>query len=87
LLADKGHDADVLRAKAARKAWADIPPKAKRKGAFAFSRWDHRQRNLVERFLDRLERFCGIATRYDKAPESFLAAVKLIAARLRRRRL
>lgn len=33
LLADKGYDTDAIRAKAAaRKAWANIPPKANRKG-------------------------------------------------------
>jgi transposase len=38
LLADKGYDTDAIRAKAAeRKAWANIPPKANRKGSFSFS--------------------------------------------------
>ena len=52
------------------------------KGTFAFSGWVYRQRNLVERFFNRIKQFRGIATRYDKDPENFLAAVKLIAARL-----
>lgn len=34
LLADKGYDSNAIRAKVAeRKAWANIPPKANRKGA------------------------------------------------------
>ena len=38
LLADKGYDSDAIRAKAAElKAWANIPPKANRKGTFPFS--------------------------------------------------
>ncbi len=38
LIADKGYDTDALHAKAMeRKAWAKIPPKANRKGSFAFS--------------------------------------------------
>ena len=65
-----------------RKAWANIPPKASRKGTFAFSRWVFRQRNLVERFLNRIKQFRGIATRHDKRSESYLAAVKLVAARI-----
>ena len=82
LLADKGYDSNAIRAKAAeRKAWANIPPKASRKGTFAFSRWVYRQRNLVERFFNRIKQFRGIATRYDKRPENYLAAVKLVAAR------
>jgi len=83
LLADKGYDTDAIRAKAkARKAWANIPPKANRKGSFAFSEWVYRQRNLVERFFNRIKQFRGIATRYDKDPHNFLAALKLIAARI-----
>ena len=83
LLADKGYDNNAIRAKAAqRKALANIPPKANRKGTFAFSRWVYRQRNLVERFFNRIKQFRGIATRYDKRPENYLAAVKLVAARI-----
>lgn len=80
LLADKGYDSNAIRAKAAeRKAWANIPPKANRKGTFVFSSWVYRQRNLVERFFNRIKQFRGIATRYDKRPENYLAAVKLVA--------
>ncbi|WP_236734573.1 IS5 family transposase [Agrobacterium radiobacter] len=83
LLADKGYDTNAIRAKAAeRKAWANIPPKATRKGSFSFSRWVYRQRNLVERFFNKIKQFRGIATRYDKRPENYLAAVKLVAARI-----
>lgn len=83
LLADKGYDNNAIRTKAAqRKAWANIPPKANRKGTFAFSRWVYRQRNLVERFFNRIKQFRGIATRYDKRPENYMAALKLVAARI-----
>lgn len=75
LLADKGYDSNAIRAKAAeRKAWDNIPPKAHRKGTFAFSRWVYGQRNLVERFFNRIKQFRGIATRYDKRPENYMAA-------------
>ncbi|MFS2151663.1 transposase, partial [Rhizobium sp. Rhizsp42] len=40
------------------------------------------QRNLVERFFNKLKQFRGIATRYDKDPQNFLAAVKLLATRI-----
>ena len=83
LLADKGYDSNAIRAKAAeRKAWANTPPKANRKGTFAFSRWVYRQRNLVERFFNRIKQFRGIATRYDKRPENYMVALKLVAARI-----
>lgn len=83
LLADKGYDSDAIRAKAKeRKAWANIPPKANRKGTFSFSAWVYRQRNLVERFFNRIKHFRGIATRYDKDPANYLAAIKLISTRI-----
>lgn len=83
LLADKGYDTNAIRAKAAaRKAWANIPPKANRKETFVFSGWVYRQRNLVERFFNNIKQFRGIATRYDKDPNNFLAAVKLVASRI-----
>ena len=83
LLADKGYDSNAIRVMAAeRKAWANIPPKANRNGTFAFSAWVYRQRNLVERFFNRIKHFRGIATRYDKDPANYLAAVKLVATRI-----
>lgn len=83
LLADKGYDSDAIRARAReRKAWANIPPKANRKATFAFSAWLYRQRNLVERFFNRIKHFRGIATRYDKDPANYLAAIKLVSTRI-----
>ncbi|WP_259779310.1 IS5 family transposase [Aestuariispira ectoiniformans] len=83
LLADRAYDSDAIRALAdARKAWANIPPKRNRKKTFAFSSWVYRQRNLVERFFNKLKQFRGIATRYDRNPENFLAAVKLASCRI-----
>jgi transposase len=82
LLADKGYDSNAIRAVAAeKKAWANIPPRSNRKDSFAFSPWMYRQRNLVERFFNRIKQFRGIATRYDKDPNNYLAAVKLVALR------
>jgi transposase len=83
LLADRAYDTNALRALAAeKKAWANIPPKRNRKEAFAFSPWVYRQRNLVERFFSKLKNFRAIATRYDKDPLNFLAAIKIAAARI-----
>jgi transposase len=36
----------------------------------------------VERFFSKLKHFRGIATRYDKNPDNFLAAIKLASARI-----
>ena len=83
LLADRAYDTDDIRNFAdQRGAWANIPPRKSRKGSFPFSRWVYRQRNLVERFFNKLKNYRGIATRYDKKAITFLAAIKLVAARL-----
>ena len=81
LLADRAYDSDAIRAEAkARSIWANIPPKRNRKASTSFSRWVYRQRNLVERFFNRIKQYRGIATRYDKCPLNFLAAVKLVSS-------
>ena len=83
LLGDKGYDSTAIReAAAARNIWANIPNRSNRKQRFGFSSWLYRQRNLVERFFNRIKQFRGIATRYDKDAANYLAAIKLICSRL-----
>ena len=83
LLADKGYDANNLRAAvAARNAWANIPPKSNRKDPICFSKHLYKARNLVERFFNKIKQFRRIATRFDKTAENFLAAVKLVSIRI-----
>jgi transposase len=83
LIADRAYDTNAIRAFAAeRGAWANIPPRSIRKGSFAFSGWVYRQRNLVERFFNRIKQFRGLATRYDRKPENFLAGLQLAAIRV-----
>jgi transposase len=82
-IADRAYDTNAIRALAAeRGAWANIPPRSIRKGSFAFSAWVYRQRNLVERFFNRIKQFHGLATRHDRRPENDLAALKLAAVRI-----
>ncbi|WP_029032059.1 IS5 family transposase, partial [Salinarimonas rosea] len=83
LVADRAYDTNAIRATMAeRGAWANIPPRVIRKGSFPFSSWVYRQRNLVERFFNRIKHFRGLATRYDRSPHNFLAALKLAAIRI-----
>ena len=42
----------------------------------------YRQRNLVERFFNKLKHFRRIATRFDKLARNYLAAVLIAATRL-----
>jgi transposase len=83
LLADKGYDANSLRsAVTERRAWANIPPRSNRKDPICFSPFLYRDRNLVERFFNKIKNFRRIATRYDKLAENYLAAIKLVAVRI-----
>jgi transposase len=83
LLGDRGYDSNTIReAAAARGVWANIPNRSNRKQRFSFLPWLYRQRNLVERFFNRIKQFRGIATRYDKDPANYLAAVKLVCIRM-----
>ncbi|MFG1316903.1 IS5 family transposase, partial [Xanthobacter autotrophicus] len=75
LLADKAYDTDAIRAETAeRGGFANVPPRTIRKRTFAFSPWLYRQRNLVERFFNRIKQMRGLASRYDRRPDNFLAA-------------
>ena len=83
LIADRAYDTNPIRdAAAERKVWACIPPRSIRKGSFSFSPWVYRQRNLVERFFNRIKQFRGLATRYDRRPDNYLAALKLASIRI-----
>ena len=86
LIADRAYDTNPIReGAAARGVWADIPPRVIRKQAFSFSPRVYRQRNPVERFFNRIKnrikQFRGLATRYDRRPDNYLAALKLAAIR------
>ena len=59
-----------------------MPPRTIRKRTFAFSPWLYRQRNLIERFFSRIKQMRGLASRYDRRPDNFLAALKLAAVRI-----
>jgi len=79
-LADKAYDADALiQVLVERDITPIIPPKANRlvprQTDFAL----YRERNLVERFFNKIKGFRAIATRYDKLETTFLAAVQLVA--------
>ena len=83
LLADRAYDSDRLRQHLASSgAWGNIRAMPHRLKPQAFSPWLYRQRNLVERFFNKLKHFRAIATRYDKRDDDFLAAVQLASVRI-----
>jgi transposase len=64
VLGDKAYDANWLKDSVAEQgSGANIPPKTLRKSPICFSPWLYRQRNLIERFLNKLKHYRRIATR------------------------
>jgi len=83
LLADKGYDADVIRAElAAAGVEAVIPTKSNRRLSIPHDRVKYRWRNLVERLFSKLKNWRRVATRYDKTKESYLGFVALASIKL-----
>jgi transposase len=83
LLADRGYNADWIRALAAeRGVWANIPPRSNRSEPICFSPYLYRTRNLVERFFNKIKQCRRVATRYDKLAANYLAFVQLASIRL-----
>jgi transposase len=79
VIADKGYDSNALVATLdARGITPVIPPKANRKEPRTTDFALYRERNLVERFFNKLKQYRGIATRFDKLATTFLAGVLLI---------
>ena len=81
VLADKAYDADkLIDALNQRAITPVIPPKANRKVKRDCDFALYCERNLVERFFNKLKHFRAIATRYDKLARNFLAGVLLASA-------
>ena len=81
LIGDKAYDADRLIDTLNERAIIPvIPPKANRKVKRDCDFALYCERNLVERFFNKIKHYRAIATRYDKLDRNFLAAVQLVAA-------
>lgn len=83
LLADRAYDSDALRETLRKRgAWGNIRLMPNRENRPAFSAWLYRQRNVVERFFNKIKQFRAVATRYDKRDDNFLASIKLASLRI-----
>jgi transposase len=81
LIGDKAYDADALIDTLNQRAIIPvIPPKANRTAKRDCDFALYCERNLVERFFNKIKHYRAIATRYDKLARNFLAAVQLVAA-------
>ena len=79
VIADKGYDSDKLvETLDAREIAPVIPSKANRKQPRPCDFALYRERNLVERFFNKIKNYRAIATRFDKLASTFLAGVLLV---------
>lgn len=78
LLADRGYDVDaIVEAALAAGIEVVIPPKKNRIIQREYDRYLYKLRHLVENAFLQLKGWRGIATRYAKCSDSFLAAVQI----------
>jgi len=79
LIGDKAFDADpFIDTLTQRGIVPVIPPKANRKEPRATDFALYCERNLVERFFNKIKHYRAIATRFDKLASTFLAGVLLV---------
>ena len=81
LIGDKAYDSDqLIEMLDGRAITPVIPPRENRKEKRDCDFALYRERNLAERFWNKIKHYRGIATRYDKLAQNFLAAVHLVSA-------
>ena len=78
LLADRGYDTDAIIECALQSGMTPIiPPKKNRKVLRDYDKYLYKLRHLVENAFLHLKKWRGIATRYTKNVNSFIAAVQI----------
>ncbi len=78
VIADKGYDGDDFVATIeAGGAAAVIPPKKNRIFKREYDKHLYKERNLAERFINRIKQYRRVATRYEKTARNFLGSVHL----------
>lgn len=74
VIADKGYDSsELVEAIEAGGAKAVIPPRSNRKEPRDYDKHLYKDRNLAERFLNKVKNCRRIATRYEKTARNYLA--------------
>jgi transposase len=80
VIADKSYDGDdFVAAIVASGAEPVIPPKKNRIFKREYDKDIYKERNLAERFINRIKQFRRVATRYDKMARNFLGFVHVAA--------
>ena len=80
LIGDKAYDSNLLIDVLGSRAITPVIPSRERKERRDCDFALYRERNLAERFWNKIKHYRGIATRYDKLARNFLAAVHLVSA-------
>ncbi len=76
VIVDKAYDSDdFAKDVEAQGAQAVIPPRQNRTQPRDYDRHLYKERNLVERFINRIKHYRRIATRYEKTARNFLGFV------------
>jgi transposase len=80
VIADKAYDGDdFVAAIEGSGAEAVIPPKKNRIIQREYDKYIYKERNLAERFINRIKQYRRVATRYEKTARNFLAFVHVAA--------
>ncbi len=91
VLADKAYSSRAIRAHLRRRGIRAVIPQPadqaanhRRRGSHggrppAFDRGAYKKRNAVERCINKIKQWSGLATRYDKTPTIYLAGLHLAA--------
>ncbi len=83
VVGDKGYSSRAIRQGLRQRGIrVTIPRKANERHRGRFDRASYRQRNRVERLINRLKQFRRVATRYEKRGANYLAMVTIAAIRL-----
>lgn len=80
LAGDKGYSSPTVRARLRRRRiGAVIPTRSDQRRRPRFDRAAYRERNRVERLINRFKQFRALATRYDKRGEMYHAGLVLVS--------
>ena len=81
MIADKAYDADAfVDLVRTRNAEVVIPPTKSRTIQRRYNRRKYKQRNLIERFINRIKHYRRIATRFEKSARNYLSFTQLASA-------
>ncbi len=81
LLADKAYDSDEFRDHVDEAGMeAVIPPNRSRSQTIPYDEELYKERNIVERFINKIKHFRRIATRYEKTDIAYMAMLFLVGA-------